>query len=380
MCLKGQEPAVLPAVLGECEVAETLTTSPCIVGWSALSPLGAGRQSFVDGWHAGRTGQQPPAATEGPPPAGYPLADFDVEALVGSKGTRTLDRMTLMVIATTAMALADHPADGGMGLVLGTSTGSLASITEFLKDTFVQDKPYFVNPAAFPNTVMNGAAGRTAIWHGLRGLNSTISAGHVTGLSALRYATRMIRRGYADTLLVGAVEELSAPVAYAAAALRNTATPMGEGCAVFLVEDARTAREHGHRSLAELVDFEFGVTRADDGPSAQSDRLAAAIASVLSRAGAEPSDLWLVSLAQSGDAALDEAERRAVDAMLGTADRPRRIAASRQVGNGFSALGAFQLAAVLAVAERDGRPAPDRLALITSLGVDGAVACALVRA
>ncbi|MDG4831691.1 beta-ketoacyl synthase N-terminal-like domain-containing protein [Solwaraspora sp. WMMD1047] len=363
---------------------------PCVVGWSVVSPLGMGRESFVAGWRSGRTGQYPPdgaAAT-----VGYPLADFDPTRLIGTKGTRTLDRMTLMVIATTAMVLAEHgPAAGDernqVGLVLGTSTGSLASITNFLRDTFVQDKPFHVDPAAFPNTVMNGAAGRTAIWHGLRGPNSTVSGGHVTGLSALRYASRMIRRGYADTLLVGAVEELSEPVAWAAAQLRGDAagrdpaefTPMGEGCVAFLLDDATAAERSGRRPLAELVDFEFGVTDVDRDRRAQSRRLAAAIETLLTRTGTDPVDLWLVSLAGSGDGGLDEAERSAVDQVLVGSDRPRRVAVSGQVGNTFSALGAFQLAAVLAEAQRAGGEPLGRPALITSLGVDGAVACALVR-
>jgi 3-oxoacyl-[acyl-carrier-protein] synthase II len=218
-------------------------------------------------------------------------------------------------------------------------------------------------------------------------LNSTVSAGHLTGLSALRYAARMIRRGYADTLLVGAVEELSEPVARAAARLRGTAaergpdafTPMGEGCVLFLVDSAHAAARSGRQPLAELVDFEFRVAGVDEGPAAQSGRLAAAIETLLARTGTEPDELWLVSMACSGDGELDAVERQAVDRAVGTAQRPRRVVASRQVGNGFSALGAFQLAAVLAEAEQAGGPALHRPCLITSLGVDGAVACALVR-
>ena len=352
---------------------------PYIMDWSVISPLGVGRESFVDGLREGRTGSY----AGGRPHVGYPVAGFDPAALIGTKGTRTLDRMTLMVIATSTMVLR-NPAptgsdDGATGLVLGTSTGSVASITDFLRDTFVQDKPYFVNPALFPNTVMNNAAGRTAIWHGLRGLNSTVSGGHVTGLAALRYATRMLRRGYADTLLVGGVEELSEPVAWAAHRVRaRSARPLGEGCGVFLVQSAQVAARSGRQPLAEIVDFEFGVVGpGEEGTRAQ--RLAETVGNLLDRTGTKPADLWLVSLAQSGDGDLDAAEQAA----LGLADLAdvRGIAPARQIGNTFSALGTFQLAAVLATAEGEGTP-PDgrRPCLITSLGLDGAVAAALVRA
>jgi 3-oxoacyl-[acyl-carrier-protein] synthase II len=364
---------------------------PRIVGSAVLSPLGVNRKEFADGLLGGRTGHPSPTVdASGPPSVGYALDGFDPTRMLGSKGTRTLDRMTLMVIATTGMVLDEQEHSFGdkrnaVGLVLGTSTGSVASITDFTQDTFTQGKPYFVNPAAFPNTVMNGAAGSTAIWHKLRGLNSTISAGQLTGLAALRYATRMIRRGYADTLLVGCVEELSTPVAWAAHRLRQAygpegePQPLGEGCVVFLVDSARTAAEQSREALAEIVDFEFGIMSIAEGVAAQGALLATSIRRLLRRNAVSPEDLWLISLAQGGDTERDAAERHAVDEICGDAEPPRRIVVARQVGSTFSALAGFQLAGVLAMAEREGPADLSRPSLITSLGADGAVGCALVR-
>jgi 3-oxoacyl-[acyl-carrier-protein] synthase II len=365
-------------------------SGPYVVGWSTLSALGTGRREFIDGLLAGRTGcLAEPADAGGGPAIGYPVAP-DPAGLLGNKGTRTLDRMTLLVIATARMVLEEQSGAlygdrAAAGLVLGTSTGSVASITEFTRDTFVRDRPYLVDPAAFPNTVINGAAGRSAVWHGLQGLNSTVSAGHVTGLTALRYASRMIRRGYADTLLVGAVEEYSTPVARAVSQLpdADTATPLGEGCVMFLL----TGGDPGGSAVAELLDFEFGVTDPERGPGPQGERLAASIRDLLRRHGVQPADLWLVSLAQGGGERLDAAERTAVDTALSGASGTRRVVAAEQVGNTFSALGGFQLAAVLALSgtgaaapSGTGAAAPrSRISLITSLGTDGAVACALVR-
>lgn len=368
------------------------TTGAYVTGWSALSPFGVGRESFVDGLCGGRSGQLPDPDPAGPPPAGYPVADFEPAQLLAGRSIRTLDRMTLMVIATSGMLLdgndggdagdsaAAAPERGSVGLVLGTSTGSLASITEFLTDTFVRDKPYFVDPAAFPNTVMNGPAGRTAIWHGLRGLNSTISGGHATGLEALRYAARMIRRGYAETLVVGSVEELSSPVGWAASGLRpGASTPLGEGCVMFLLRGGGAAGNGGGAPLAELVDFEFGVVPWDADVDTRAARLAEAIRVLLGRTGIDPGDLWLASLAQSGDGELDDAERAGVDRGLGSAGADvRRIAVSTQVGNSFSALAGFQVAGLLAMAERE-TDGVNRPSLVTTLGADGAVGCAVIR-
>jgi hypothetical protein len=67
-----------------------------------------------------------------------------------------------------------------------------------------------------------------------------------------------------------------------------------------------------------------------------------------------------------------------VDEVVGAG--PRRTVASERTGNSFSALGAFQLAAALAVARAEPRAGdPGRPCLLTSLGTDGSVGCALVR-
>jgi 3-oxoacyl-[acyl-carrier-protein] synthase II len=373
------------------------TAVPCISAWSALSAFGVGRKLFVEGFLDGQAGPHTETAGElGEAGADFLLKDFDPVRILGKKGTRTLDRMALMVIATSGMLLDEYAASigdtrGSFGLVLGTSLGSMASIVDFTSDTFIQDRPYLVNPAAFPNTVMNGSAGHTAIWHGLRGLNSTISAGQLTGLAALRYATRMIRRGYVETLLVGCVEELSRPVACAAGRFFPANPPheaesgpgrrvrLGEGCVIFLVDSARAAEAGGRQALAELVDFEFAVGPPRGDPAGQSRCLADAIRILLRRNQAEPADVRQVSLSCCGQSELEVAERSAIGEIFAAAGQPRLLMAARQVGNTFSALGAFELAAVLSVAESEGDTGRGQLSLITSLGLDGAAGCALIR-
>lgn len=346
-----------------------------ITDWSALSPFGLGKDAFIQGFAAGRSNLRVVEA-------------FDPVAVLGpraAKGIRSLDRMTLMSMVTSGMLLAEHPAlharQSSIGLVLGTSTGSLASIADFTRDTFVQDKPYLVNPAAFPNTVMNGVAGHTAIWHGLRGLNSTISAGHLTAIAALRYATRMIRRGYADVLIVGAIEELSAPVVHAVRRLEADGSaagaPSSEGCLMFLLE-CRTESSGRGGAAAEVTDFVFRVSQPGDPAEVRAAQLSMAITTLLSRNGVAPDQVHWISLSQAGDPVGDAAERAAVDQVFPDPDSPRRIVISEQAGSSFSALGAFQLAAVLAAAG-DQQGGGGRPAVITSVGVDGAMACALIR-
>jgi 3-oxoacyl-[acyl-carrier-protein] synthase II len=359
---------------------------PSIVGWSVVSPIGIGGEAFTDALFAGTSGCKPlPSDYPAPVERAATIPEFETVAFLGRKGTRSMDRLTAMVIATAGMILQQQETiqdeeRRAMGMVVGTSTGSLDSITGFIRDTFIHDRPYHVNPAAFPNTVMNCAAGQTAIWHGLHGLNSTVSGGHLTGLLALQYARRAIGHRYADTLLVGAVEEFSPPVAWADVKLRDArqrlSRPLGEGCAMFMIEDPAVAAARGRRVLAEVVDLEFQVD--PDGGDGQRDALAACIRTVVERAGVDAGAIELVSVGRCGESAPDNRESAAIADALGPAHRSRRCEIANLVGNTFSASGAFQVAALLATTSRPPESST-RLGLITSLGSDGAVGCALLQ-
>lgn len=364
--------------------------NPCITGWSAISSIGIGRRDFADALTSGRSGVKPVPRADG---ADMPLdeacfvPEFDTVAFLGPKGTRSMDRTTAMAVATAGMVLgdlgtsaADEPAR--VGIVLGTSTGSVKSITDFTRETLVQDKPYFVNPAHFPNTVMNCAAGQCAIWHKLKGVNSTVSGGLLTGLLALKYATRSMRRGYSDTVLVGAVEEFCEQLAWADYHIRpeplRRKLPLGEGCAMFLLDTPDAARARGRAPIAEVVAFEFGVFPPFEGGRDRQRRgLAECVRRALDAAGTRPRDVWALSASGCGDDALNELEAGALDDALAGARPAHHVVVSEQVGNCFSASGAFQLAALLALAERDG--GRERVALVTSVAPDGSVGCALLR-
>jgi 3-oxoacyl-[acyl-carrier-protein] synthase II len=366
-----------------------------ITGWSTLSPYGVGRAPFLAGYLAGEDGHRtaPDGGPDPAPGAGhFRVTGYDPVAVLGRKGTRSLDRLTLMTASTVELLLAEHAGTLGddrsaIGLVLGTSTGSLASIVDFTRDTFVQRRPYDVNPAAFPNTVMNGAAGHTAIWHRLRGLNSTVAAGQLTGMAALRYATRMIRRGYADTLLVGCVEELSDPLVTAAARLRTAGDgdvapiavrpdglPLGEGCVMLLVDGSPLPR----RSLAEVTDFEFAVAPAGADRAVRAECLVHVVQALLARNSVPLADLWRIVPALGGAEELALAEESALARLFPGGSAPERLTVTARIGSSFSAHAGFQVAVALAAAQQEPANGSRRPVLITGLGLDGVVAAGLL--
>jgi 3-oxoacyl-[acyl-carrier-protein] synthase II len=367
---------------------ETATrVRPCITSWSTISPIGIGRQNFSSAFLESRIGIR---AVQGLPiRAAGAVTEFKTQEFLGVKNTRSFDRLTGLAVATAVMvledsgAILDEDADP-IAVVLGTTTGSVASISDFTRETLVQKKPFYVNPALFPNTVINCAAGQTAIWCRLKGANTTVSGGYLTGLLSLQYAARTMRRGYSATTLVGSAEELCAHRAWAdfllRSAARRKALPIGEGCVFFLLERFDIAERADRQVLAELIGLEFGVQKrgTPSDPRGLREALSGCVRRLLRHVEVRAEDVWAVSLAQCGDEQANEAERDAIGISLGKKAPEFVFTISELIGDTFSAAAAFQVAAVLVNADTSAEYR-GRLALVTAFGVDGDVGCALIR-
>jgi 3-oxoacyl-[acyl-carrier-protein] synthase II len=311
-----------------------------VTGWSAVHGIDA----LVDGAPvrelAGMFEEPLPA------PSGPVLVDFDVRKSLGRKGTSFYDRATALAVVACGAALengavvVDDLTRTRIGVVLGTTLGSFKSTSDYSRDTLVQEKPYQVNPVLFPNTVMNCATGQAAIRFGLRGINATIAGGALAFHHALRYATNALHREYAETMLVGAVEEYSPHRAWSTH-LTGAGTA-GEGAAVFVVE-----RPGGPRPVVAEI---LGTATGFGGD----DALAGCVRRVLSTAGVPAEEVRLVV---GEDDVLPHCERVSVTARLGVCD---------------AAAGALGLATVLA------RKDPG-VSLLTARTPDGGVGAALVR-
>ncbi|QKV94783.1 3-oxoacyl-ACP synthase [Streptomyces sp. NA02950] len=372
---------------------------PVISAWTAVSPLGLSGADFTTGLRSGRKAGTPldPEEWSVPFQEACLVPGFHIRQILGRKGTRSMDRATgLAVTALRALLHGEHgehgrhgdEGDNGgagerlpgvgehTGLALGTSTGSAQSIMDFTRDSLVSERPFFVDPARFPNTVMNCAAGQSAIWHGLKGPNTTIAGGRATGLLALQYALRLQRAGRAGPVLCGAVEEFSSARAWLewhARADEDATAVLGEGAAVWLLEPEAAAAEHGRRALAEVAGLEFGC--APD-PDAVRTVLADAIRRLLDRTGVAPGEVRM--LADSAAPGAEGAAERSALADAFDGRQPPMISAADLIGDTCAASAAFQIAAVLALAERKDL-APGGHALVTSVDRDGVVGAALLR-
>ncbi|MGT2533055.1 beta-ketoacyl synthase N-terminal-like domain-containing protein [Streptomyces nojiriensis] len=354
-----------------------------VSGWSAVSPFGVGGDSFRGGISAGRTaiGAVDREAFPGPFAEGAVVPDFTAAKYVGKKGTRTMDRVTALAVTAVGGLIEGFREEltarsEQTALVLGTGSGSVQSIMDFTRDALAGERPYHVDPARFPNTVMNRAAGQSAIWHGIKGPNTTVAGGSLTGLLALGYALRLHRGGHCSRVLVGAAEEYSTQRSWLEWHGRDEEerdTPLGEGSAVFLLETSEDARAAGRTPLARIGATGF---RAFHSPDGARDALAVCVRGALEKAGVAAGAVRLVAPLGSGGPLVAQEEAAVTDVLGADAD-PRWVRIRPLVGDTSAASAALQLAAVLAAAGERGL-APGEAALVTGVERDGLVGCAVL--
>ncbi|MEV8638519.1 beta-ketoacyl synthase N-terminal-like domain-containing protein [Streptosporangium sp. NPDC051023] len=366
--------AVKPLTITACGVV-----SPAGLGLDALE---SALRSGVDAYTAPQSGFEDVTDSYPPRPA-WAVPDLKVAEHLGRKGLRHIDRFTMLGLIACKLAfdesgtvLSDEDR-AETGVVMATNTGSLVSMLEVGRDTLLQEKPYLVNPARFPNVVTNACTGQIAIRNSLTGVNVVVSGGQAAGLAAVRFARTTIGDQRSRRLLVGGIEELSEVAAWGwhkSGALHENA-PVGEGSAVFLVEDGEAASAAGRTGLADLLACEVGYYGARDA-AGRAEGLRSCVERALDRSGVSPGEVDVVSLGATNHRGLDDLEEQALQEVL---DRPvPKIRVSEVLGELYSASVPLQVAAILALWR--GEPAEHaRVALVTSIGGDGNAGCLVVR-
>ncbi|HEX6339797.1 beta-ketoacyl synthase N-terminal-like domain-containing protein [Umezawaea sp.] len=341
--------------------------APVITGWSAVSPFGHGREAYAAGVRSGRPTAVPvdPERWSVPEDRACLVPDFDVEELVGGKGLRHLDRASALALVAVG-GLVEQGVDTGerAGVVLGTTSGSVQTEMDHMRDSLVKSRPHLLNTKTLASGSMNCAAAQCAIRYGITGPNTTLAGGRSAAVHALRYSDRLLAAGRADSVIVGAVEEYSSARAWLAHHGRGSGSPLGEGGAFFRLEPGSTHRA----ALAEVLGVETRVCLDGSARPALHD----CVRALLDRASVPAADVWAVVSTTAS-----EPEREAL-AELFDLRTLTRVPGGHQIGDTGAASSAFAIASVLSIAERlpeaAGRPV-----VVVSGDPHGTVAAVLLR-
>ena len=300
-----------------------------------------------------------------------PIGDFSPAKYLGDKNLRPLDRSGRLAASAAQLALdsgdwsSDDRENTEIDLVVGTTFCSAHTITQFDRETQVAG-PKYAKPLDFANTVFNAAAGQTAIWHNLRGANTTIAAGKVSGLRALKHAQIQISQGDSSVSLVGAVEEycFETQTAYSSArqlqessdngpplpfSIYRDGFVLGEGAAFVVLEDFEAAKLRRVEILGELLGHgsSYDVSRGQSEETAVI-RCADSIQSALTAAELSANDIDCISCSANGSRREDRFEALALAKVFGNRLEAIPLSViSVGIGETLGASGMFQMVSML---------------------------------
>lgn len=347
-----------------------------ITGIGVLASNGAGKDAFWKAIKEGISGIRPvtlfSTSTTRAKTAGE-ISNFKAESYLGDKGLRTFDRSTKLVLSASKLALDDagfkYPLDEDLslrtGVSLGSTLGSVWSISEFDKQGLT-DGPRSVNPALFPNTVINAPASQISIKFNIKGFNATISTGFSASLDAIDYGVSQIELYDYDVVLAGGVEELCiqtflgfSKIGHLAGSRegkqeidcpfdkRRNGIVLGEGACILVLEEYKHAKARKANIYAEILGYGTSFDPASRNIySPKAKGATTAIELALEEASVKPGEIDYISASANSTLDCDVMETRAVNRVFG--DKAKKIPISSvksMIGDTFSASGAMNVAA-----------------------------------
>lgn len=349
-----------------------------ITGIGAIGPNGIGKDAFIEAIFKGASGIKPitlfDTSSFKVKTAGE-IKDFTPQDFLGTKGLRSLDRSTKLIASATSLALDDaalvvsEENTQDIGFVAANTLGSVNSICEFDKDTLV-DGPQYVNPALFPNTVINSPASQVSIRFNIKGFNTTISTGFSASLDAVKYAVDFLRLGRAKVVLAAGVEELCIQVflgflktSFLAGLSdgkpeiscpfdkRRNGIVLGEGSGALVLESLGHALSRKAKIYAEITGFGQGFDsyRINKyNPSGYG--IKKAMGAALEDASLKKDAIDYISSAANSTKEADKIESSAIKSIFGNQVAVSSI--KSMIGECFSATGVLQLISAIGAIDK----------------------------
>jgi 3-oxoacyl-[acyl-carrier-protein] synthase II len=327
-----------------------------ITGYGVVAPCGIGRDAY---WR----GLLGPGLTD--VGTATVVEDWDSTPYYGSpKEARRADVSEQFAIAAATEAMA-HAGEldidpARIGTIFATGVGGIHTLEEQIVVRLEKGERR-VSPFLVPMIMANAPGAAVSMRFGLQGPNETIVTACAAGTHALVYASRLIAWGLADAIVSGGTEHAGTPTALAGfgnmTALSNTGTSrpfdtdrdgfiMGEGAAVFVLEEWDRAVARGAEIIAEVIG---GGSNADahhiTAPSPGGVGAIACMRLALDDAGLDPSDIKQINAHGTSTPLNDAAEAAAVAAVFG--DRVPVVSTKGVTGHALGAAGALEAAAVL---------------------------------
>ncbi|MGW7816854.1 beta-ketoacyl-[acyl-carrier-protein] synthase family protein [Streptomyces puniciscabiei] len=352
-----------------------------ITGIGVVAPGGTGTKAFWDLITSGRTATGRISFFDPSPYRSQIAAECDFDpALHGltPREVRRMDRATQFAVVGAGEAVRDSgldfqdPDPARIGVTIGSAVGATMGLEEeyvVLSDSgrkWLVDAEYGV-PHLYGHFVPSSIAAEVAWSVGAEGPAAVVSAGCTSGLDSVGYARELIAEGSADIMVAGATDAPISPIAVACFDAIKATSPrnddpehasrpfdrsrngfvLGEGAAVFVLEEYEHARRRGAHIYAEIAGFAsrcnaFHMT----GLRPDGREMAVAIETALTEARMNPQDVQYVNAHGSGTKQNDRHETAAFKRSLGQHAYDVPVSSIKSmIGHSLGAIGSIEIAA-----------------------------------
>ena len=346
-----------------------------------VAPGGIGRKAFWSLLTDGRTATRTISLFD---PAGFRSriaaeCDFDPAAEgLSPREIRRMDRAAQLAVVSAREAIADSGLDTTEldPARTAVSLGSAVGCTMGLEDEYVvvsdEGRDWLVDhtygvPHLYRHLVPSSLATEVAWACGAEGPVTLISTGCTSGLDAVGHGARVVADGGADIALVGATDAPISPITVACFDAIRATSPnnddpehasrpfdrerngfvLGEGAAVFVLEELEHARRRGAHICCEVAGY---ATRGNayhmTGLKPDGREMAEAIRVAMATAQVGPEDIDYINAHGSGTKQNDRHETAAYKRSLGQRAYEIPISSIKSmVGHSLGAIGSIEVAA-----------------------------------
>lgn len=348
-----------------------------VTGMGVVTPVGLNIETFWKNMLDGRPGIRKITAFDVSECRSQNAAEVDEQQLaaaLAARGMRQTDRVVDMALlaATEAMDTAGllppagvQPSPQNTATIIGSGGGPIA-MTEDLYHRYYESGPKGVRPTTIVRIMSNVISSQVSMRFRLTGPNYIVVSACGSSTNAIGLAFRMIRDGYISRAVCGGVESCFSPGLYVAwdklRVMSSNPDParagrpfdaardgfvMGEGGAMFVIEERSTALERGARIRGEIIGYGESsdaehITRPSEAGQTRAMRQA------IEDAGISPSDIGFINAHGTATEANDECESRSIRGVLGAHTDNVPVASNKSFfGHMLGASGAAEIAVTL---------------------------------
>lgn len=341
---------------------------PVITGIGIISSIGTGREAYWDAVSSGACGIGPVSLfdTSGfKGTLGAEARGFSPDDYFDKKESRRFSRCDMLGLAALQEALEDSGLSFDsidrtrLGVVIGSGSGGLLSGELFKQQVYNHRRP---RPSLLTSFSSSALTDLIACRTGAQGFRCTVSTACSSSSTAIGIAGEIIRKGLADFVITGGSESLTETTFSGFNALRavdevpcrpfdlhRKGISLGEGSAIFLVEDLKYARLRGRQPYAEIAGYGLSCDAYHvTAPSPDGTGIAHAITLALKAAGLDPAEIGYINAHGTGTPANDAAETNAIKLAFGQLAYSIPVSSTKSmIGHCLGAAGASEAAAAI---------------------------------